>query len=469
MTFEELKQLIYNGQDKFKDINFANDIWLNRFSLTGPGIPLDLVFENCFFKSIHIELTENDIVATVLFRNCHISSNVFILGVRKKRLTFSDCLFKSEVLEIKDCGPDFSFSLISTAIPIVRIHGCQDSEELIFRACNVKGLEINNSSFNKISIFDSNTSIEYLHISRISLKVLEIIYGFFGWLKVEDSEIENLELFGISRSKNDIGNSLRLKNIKGDNLKISEVSFNGLVQINLISFSNSKFLQNSVFAGNLEFKNQDLSGFMIYALDLFEAKLEFENSIIYDAHFFDIVWPKNFLLSYDYKSLDSYGKLDFKLRSLAAQYRQLKIMSSKNGDKISSLSFFAHEMEVNYILLKREKKDKLWDWLLLSTNKHFSGFGLSYIKPLIWLFGVHIVLFILFVLAGYNDMSFVWPWTNTFDGIGVSVGQYFYLLNPLRSLPDSTNGWVLVIDFFSRLINSYFIYYFLKATRKFSL
>ncbi|GAA5037091.1 hypothetical protein GCM10011506_33100 [Marivirga lumbricoides] len=462
LNLKELSKLITQGQEKFENIEFRGDIWLDRNSIINRKSPLDLNFLECEFESLYIDLKEEDSVEFVNLKTCTFGNEIIINGTQKSSISIRECQ-PIKKISLMNCGEGFNFKATKTKFMHAYINHCQNTGDFLMKSCGLDNFEMKRSSFLNIQIDQPISYSSNFSIIKSRVDYFKLSGGNYKELKIEYSRFLQLEIInGLSIE------FFRFINVTGDNLLISGVNFSNLFTFQEITFSNSKFLMELNFKGDCDFTKQNLDGFVLSYIDFTDSKLSFKDSIITTAYFFNILWPENYLLYPNYQLLGKdkiYGTL--LLRSLSEQYRQLKLLSEKSGDKLSSLKFYNHEMKTNLKVSLLDKNLDCWDILLLRTNKWFSDFGLSYVRPVIWLFSVHILIFTLFILIGYNDLVFVWPWKN-FDGIGISFGQYFYLLNPLHKLPTEGNGWILVLDFFSRIINSYFIYYFIKATRKFS-
>lgn len=146
------------------------------------------------------------------------------------------------------------------------------------------------------------------------------------------------------------------------------------------------------------------------------------------------------------------------LRYQKDTYRQLKKASLTNNNLIDALQFHANEMQSYWREIRLIGGDNFWDTILIFLNRWSSNFGQSWILPLVWLFLFH-SLFFLFVMSYFFG--------NSFSG-NFEFGQFWVLLNPLHKTPDYINtGSGLFTEFLMRIFNSYFIYHFVKATRKF--
>ncbi len=106
------------------------------------------------------------------------------------------------------------------------------------------------------------------------------------------------------------------------------------------------------------------------------------------------------------------------------------------------------------------------DKFILFISWLFSDHGQSFARPIVWLIGVHLLLFLIAVGINYNEYYFTtahdWSATAEF------IGSYLHLLNPVHKLPENASGGMLIIDFLMRFFSAFFIYHIIRASRKFA-
>ncbi|MCK7559080.1 hypothetical protein MKQ70_30525 [Chitinophaga sedimenti] len=153
----------------------------------------------------------------------------------------------------------------------------------------------------------------------------------------------------------------------------------------------------------------------------------------------------------------------FELKSRET-YRQLKHAMSKQGDVINEQKFHSKEM---ICYLNGLGKGSLGTKLIIAFSYWTSDFGQSIGRPLLWLFSLHSVLFL--VLLGCSNV-FDFQFSNNFNSqaFGMGFNKYFYLMNPIRKFEEGGfyGGWI-IIDILMRIISSYMIYNIVRATRRF--
>ncbi len=102
--------------------------------------------------------------------------------------------------------------------------------------------------------------------------------------------------------------------------------------------------------------------------------------------------------------------------------------------------------------------DKWYDTALIFINRFVSDFGQNWLMPLFWLFFFHTILY--FSIIGF-DFTFSWEYFNS------GGGQFFELLNPVHKTPDYIKNFNIGLELLLRVLDSFFIYHFIKASRKF--
>lgn len=155
------------------------------------------------------------------------------------------------------------------------------------------------------------------------------------------------------------------------------------------------------------------------------------------------------------------------LDSQKENYRQLKIIATKNEDIENKLFFYNLEMQT---LLKIHKSFRLKfnDKFILHTNLLSNRFGLSWVQAFCWLFFTSILFYIAI------------KWTlgyRYFDSklILDDCGRFLSFINPIHQfdktfgvdMETNSNGGLL-IDGISKITGAYFIYQFISSFRKYS-
>ena len=137
----------------------------------------------------------------------------------------------------------------------------------------------------------------------------------------------------------------------------------------------------------------------------------------------------------------------------------------KDGNNIDALAFYRNEMEAYREFIKDNKDIDWQEKLIVRLSRWASDHGQSLKRPIIGLFGFHLLFFLIAIGINYNGFYFTpnHDWSTVWD----FIGSYFYLLNPVHKLPD-THGGMLIVDFLMRLSSGFFIYHIIRASRKFA-
>jgi len=249
---------------------------------------------------------------------------------------------------------------------------------------------------------------------------------------------------------------IKFLDVLTDELRILDFENNGT-----LSFSNC-IIENklAVAASNLGktiFNNTAAQGSVISIID----------SNIIDTTFTNFKWRPDYQLSETEQS---------PLPSLRESYRQLKANYLKGGNKIEALEFQKHELRVHYQIVREEKFKKpffrnMGNFLVIGTNKWSSDFGQNIWKPLLLLFGFHLLFFNAFLFANSDlgiHADLHWDYELFLRGVRL----YFQTLLPVHSTEIRfANGVVVPIagfwDFLIRVSSGYFIFYFISASRKY--
>lgn len=139
-------------------------------------------------------------------------------------------------------------------------------------------------------------------------------------------------------------------------------------------------------------------------------------------------------------------------------YRQFKIAALNNHDQQDALEFYRLEMRLLWKEYQLGGKP-IKDGLIIFVNRWSSDFNQNWLLPLIWLFLFHTLWFV--CILG-------WFWNNQFAGC-YEMEEYFNLLLPTHKTPEYINtGPGALTVLVMRISSGFFIYQFIRATRKFN-
>lgn len=264
------------------------------------------------------------------------------------------------------------------------------------------------------------------------------------------------------------------------NLKSSEIS---VLKLNGFTASKGSKLHYLSIKDSLLIENSTLENCKFHNLNLSSATIKLLNSSLTDSDLINVEWPKRNEL-HEYNDELSNKRLREKLNilwPLKESYRQLKVLSLAQHNKIDALAFQKHELKTYWKIVDRKTRSSFrlrgsGTWLILFTNWIFSDFGQSLRRPIGWLFLFHSLFLYRLTISHNLGVEFQWnPELWDTEATKVGTGIFLNLLSPVHSTeivnqylhsPVSIFG---ITDFFMRLSSGYFIYYFIRATRKFNM
>jgi len=400
----------------------------------------------------------------------------------------------------------------NTASESIKISGIETSPSInqVQLQGNMPGITIESQKLGSLLLTEVTGGTSKIHSCTITGQIT-INQGSHGELEFKRSEvtaldvlmsISHLRFFGgkIGRIKltNNFGTFSTYrddvdphKDCKIDWLDLSETS--GLLQLK--STSISTLLLNGFTAGkgsrfsyltitnSIRIENSTIEGARFHNVNLSSASIRLLNSSLSECELINVEWPRKSELyeySTDLKRKSRREKLNT-LWPLKESYRQLKVLSLTQHNKIDALAFQKHELKVYWKIVHLRTFSSIWlkgfgNWLILSTNWLFSDFGQSIRWPLTWLL-VFQLIFISSLLSNY-DLGIrpeldpcLWEWEATKVGLGL----FLNLLNPVHSVeiinPFTKESIPIfgITDFLMRVIDGYLIYYFIRASRKYNL
>lgn len=246
-------------------------------------------------------------------------------------------------------------------------------------------------------------------------------------------------------------------------INISHCKFSKESEVFLCNIEIGKFLINSTtnltdafkitnVKVNAEFDIEDVDFWKVIfnGLDLSSATLNFKHPTFNNCIFNSVTWKDN---------CDIKNDNDKELRDI---YRQMKFVMDKSWDSIIWSKFYRNEMVTQKRLLKDAtiwERVVFWFWYLVNN------FGQSWARPLLILFFLNFVLWILeyknsieidFSLATQVlDKTF---WNNFY----FNFSSYVSYLTPFRKLSDYPTIW----DSLARILSGLLIYQSAIAMRR---
>lgn len=435
---------------------------------------LSLDGEEITFNSLHIQ----DCVFTekVVIKN--INKFDFIIDINSstfKHLYFVDCnLF---TINYDRC----SSSLVHlSSIAVLNFCEILLNEKNRLFCYNFKGhLNLNSEEkfSGKVIVNGSETDCDITSMSdNTILEIIEArnvdIYGNYN--KVQIGKVAELELGAYTLNQ---GEKIIYNHIKG--LSFQSKSNKGAIIIEEMEIENLEFfyfLNTDGIASlqNLKIKNTSIQNSILGPINfnnvIFTDKLEIEQSDISKITYSNVSWVKRtFITLFDdeiflksWLSKDDKEELRedlIELRDNRETYRQLKLVAQNMKNKHDELEFARLE---NRLLWKEARVSKSMNWqdrFIIFTNRWSADFGQSWAMPLGWLMVIHLILFM---------CLFNWQFSCNLEHFENGIGVYLKLLNPVHQSPEFiSTGMGHITEFCMRISSGFFIYHFLRATRKY--
>jgi hypothetical protein len=409
-----------------------------------------LIIKPCEIEEVSIANSEIDHLQASEFKCARF--DVIFSTIKNSDLTAS--FF--EQLTLNDSKAVIGFSSSKTPSNISIYEG---KSELFFYSVEIDSLTISTRALIKSFEIENST------LRTVAIGGNSIVENF----SVNSSEVSNLFLQNLSKGKT--GSRLIFNDLSIDNLKIDEYSNTG----------DFKFL-NSDVKKSVEITGCDLTKAIFSSIEWAEAEISFSKSLISDSSFSNIGWNDNYQIK-EYKEITAENEVES--WDIMESYRQLKSSYQKQSNLIEADMFRSHELQLYYKIIKyytfdgfkltsrqswKDFKTYIQTFLILWTSKKGSNFGRSIFLPLWRLFQFHSILFVLFIWrVDGSPVKLVTPAHHNWADFWEGVRLFIYTINPAHSYEINDVPIYGVSDTLMRISAAYFIYYFLKATRKFHI
>ncbi|WP_110055545.1 hypothetical protein [Chitinophaga sp. S165] len=323
-----------------------------------------------------------------------------------------------------------------------------------------KALQISGGKFKDLSITSYGTS-ELFSINNLII----IFHDIAGNISISKLKITRTKLLGTIQKDTDFS----LKNIEFTHFGMDNLFNNGKARFfDFLPITNEQEI-SSIFITNSNLAKADFFGIPMNKV----GRLQIRNSYLIDCTFVNIIWKDNFDLVMD--GADPAVLLDRK-----EMFRQLKYSYSKQGDSFLEHRFHSLEMNIYRRYLKKKRStfsDKnrygKWRWerqtsIILWFSSWSSNYGQSFKAPLLILLIAGSILFPIMLISGFlKDFQSGLHFNFSWQSISTTIGHFCNFLNPLRRYDTMDINAGLLIDFLMRIIASYCIYNFIRATRRF--
>lgn len=432
-------------------------------------------FIDCTFTG-YFKVIVVDIVLE--FENCSFvfvdESMLDVRGGTVEHVKFNNCKIKGDI----HLGTHNPVVLIDTSITggLRLIDGLRNNVWIE----NTTDTRIGKISVGKWHVDNKQIEFRNLNVGELKFDVsvprkIRLWNGKYDRIQLDDARnLNNLQIWGDNHEdkKIEIGElTMKFLNLEGDIL----LKFAEIKKINITPFNcktGSMRWQGLVFTEEVRIEHSNLENVQWNGVNFKNAKLIFDWSMFSKLELANITWPKNRQL-YPYlayrkkdrpwwiswlltNSLDRNEEERYGIQREI--YRQLKSVSTNNQNNIDALAFYKNEMRVYWSFIRLKGGENWLDQILIFLNRVVSDFGQSWTLPLLWLFTLSTLYY--FKL---DAPEFSWYPGNWWNGF-LEMLSY---LNPFRKIDESLSKSQIGFDVLFRVVSAYFIYHFIKATRKF--
>lgn len=301
---------------------------------------------------------------------------------------------------------------------------------------------------------------KFYPIKSLSITFSEISSGV---IDIREGNFNEVDLKG-----NNFNNSVFFRDCSYDFLTITH-----LFNKSLISFNNNKPKEGNGTPSELRIQNSNLGNTEFYDFDFsLYPTIRIIDSRIDNIFFNGVEWFEPEQLQVDESENDPKKILSQK-REI---YRQLKLASEKQSDRITALEFKAKEVETHRLFLElgNVKKADRWAILAGTTNNH----GQDWIRPLLLILGISLIFFPILFYYADPEIGAIPDLSNEgFHYFGRKVCEHLAVLpqlfNPTRRISDlfpeieKFSFGVYFFDGLHRILLAFFIFQIVSAFRKF--
>lgn len=452
LSSEKIKGFIFHGTFKVSNLNsngsirFLKCTFKGVFNLASSSFH-QVIFLGCKFLD---NVSFDEIKSNINIASCDFESRCNFINC--SRISFSKTLPPKSETYLKPSKINDLFILKNkntannSRLVIDGIYNDTDEDSIdgVEVELNYVSQESGSVTFsgyvNNIQLFGGNYESVYLE----SVYNLESLYISEMHKNVDNLTIKNLETYDLKFSED-----AKIQYCTLGKWNCSHFIFDKALEIEGIDIENELDFSSSVLNDNVTLTNVTFGD---------NATINLLNSTFVNSIWQNIKWPKKYNVhnSNVHNTIRHY-------RAQREVYSQLKAICIQNHKRIDALGFYRNELGQYWKYVKKTKEIPRQDRFLLRLDKCISDFGQNWWKPLLLFFGSGILWFNLIVLTGYGDYQFasgIWD-----DSI---FSDYFYLLNPAHKTPIYESGWASICDFIMRVLGGFFIYHFIKASRRYS-
>jgi hypothetical protein len=470
---------------------------IGTLSLSSDRAP-SLTFNKCTIKGLHLLSPFNSIKII----DCNIEKLEISQGANLSNLSISGTGLESfEEIKMECSISDMRIEKVK--INVLKL-SCQQVDHAEVINCNITELLVDSGNYSTFVISEvhqcdkmkiESAALSYVKFNRLTLTRasiteliikrcvlnLNIIGGSYHEVLISPLESEKIMIdHSATVSENEVVDKPHLNRlviepwtgIKGTEIQLTNLEVNFLIANKINFFNNAQFSNVQVKA---VFDVTDST----FIKCVFNRITFNPNTLLYlnraylqGNNFVNITWPQNHKLEESNKMVEGYDDAVSHLISLRESYRQLKKISFEQNNKIDALEFQKNEMRMHYKIVDQEKFSGLkqfGNFLIVGTHNWFSDFGQNIWKPILLLFGVHFILFQIFMNCKLN---IVWSDAPNLADSMEAIHLYFSTLLPTHGTEQELSSGEKVkipgaLDFAMRIFSGYFMFYFVYVSRKY--
>lgn len=464
---------------KHRRLRFEKLVFSEKFTISSLQahlfLSITLEFIDCTFEDkIYVQDFDSP-RDTVVFNNCSLGVHLSVRNVKTSVFNLNNCKAQTISIERAEGFATFSENQIEKDIHLlnVKYYHCDIKNQLK----KIKTLRINSEELEYVKVSSRNTIEE----CRISAVLEADIQGDFDQLEISSENFNSISVSSLSIVDS---NTLELKKAQINTLVVTSSKISGNLEINQISTKSLEFFD--VYSPNgivkiSELDAQDASFVRCVIKDFYWTQISFKErpeiigGDLSTVRLANVDWPAGHLLKDSFlkerlfpferffrkifKRPDRFSQAGLsELKYERDAYRQLKVASFASQNTIEALKFYRNEMKLYWKEVRITGKEKWYDKILLFMGRWSSNFGQNWLLPILW---ISISSTSLYFLIKKPTIECDW------DAFGSGVLEVLYYANPARKLPTVASA-TAGIDVLFRIINAYFIYHLIRATRKFA-
>lgn len=466
-------------------------------------------------KGLNINLTDVDFMSDVELTepfntfDCNESIQFKKLNVRNisKKISESnsEALLKGFIVK-ELCFLESYDKIILDQLNIgnLKLYEAKDLKTLTIKGCTISDFIISSNVLKSLEIFGSEIK------TKIELLKIEEFVEIYCDSKGQQIEIIDLEFTNCTIPKD--------KHLKFYSTKIQKLKFQGVLNYGNVIFTDVNTKKDGLF----KIENSDLGKMIFMKCDFSTYKMHFVSSKIIEIFLAGTTMPKPSDINneLDFKDIhignrrlaltqlkkvfenrgDLFGATKYhkaeldnwlyeipktNLNNIKIIFGLYKKMYEVRGDTVKAIEYFGKELDVQREILEKQNGiscNKFWERLQLMVNKYSNNFGQSWQWALGWIFGLGILIYIIYCRSlGFTVGSGKPNEIETFKSL---FSYFFEFINPIRKgefiqMPLLINGKIeneyvtitpiaRVIDFVWRIIITYLGYQLIQAFRKYS-